>query len=58
LKKMTGVNSLSHFFDTYDLGSRKVQFRLNESGTKLYGRLTDFQYDDPEFIELKPAIGK
>ena len=58
LKKMTGVKSLSHYFDAYDLGSRKVQFRLNESGTKLYGRLTDFQYDDPEFIELKPATGK
>lgn len=58
LKKMTGVNSTSHFFDTYNLGSRKVQFRLNETGTKLYGRLTDFQYDDPEFIELEASTGK
>ncbi|QDU07495.1 hypothetical protein [Gimesia aquarii] len=58
LKKMTGVNSTSHFFDTYNLGSRKVQFRLNETGTKMYGRLTDFQYDDPEFIELEASTGK
>ncbi len=33
---------------------RKIQFRLSEDGSRLFGRLTHHQYEDHEFIELSP----